>query len=130
MQCHPIFASDTCTSLSLSLFRSIFLVQKATLVFGVRNSLQLSCPCQKQPFTNTHVLYFRKTTSGFPGSRGWFNLYLKPCSHRNFLTIISGFVFLERIQDMLYVESLVWELSYFREKNFYVDFFSLPLPSE
>ena len=101
MQCHPIFASCRCSSLSLSLFRLIFFSQKSVFVFGIRKNLQPSCPCQKHPLTNTHVRYLRSTISGWPGNRGLFSRYRKPWLHRYLRTSSSGFVFAERIEAML-----------------------------
>ena len=98
MQCHPIFANLFCSSLSRSLFRLIFFSQKSVFVFGIRKYLQPSCPCQKQPLTNTHVRYLRSTISGCPGKRGLFSRYRNPCFHRYLCTSISGFVFAERIE--------------------------------
>lgn len=98
IQCHPIFANCRCSSLSRSLLRLIFFSQKSVFVLGIRKYLQPSCPCQKQPLTNTHVRYFRNTISGWPGNRGLFSRYRKPCFHRYLRTSISGFVFAERIE--------------------------------
>lgn len=98
MQCHPIFASCRCSSLSRSLLRLIFFSQKSVFVLGIRKYLQPSCPCQKHPFTNTHVRYLRNTISGWPGSRGLLSRYRNPCRHRYLRTSISGFVFAERIE--------------------------------
>lgn len=98
MQCHPIFASFFCSSLSRSLFRLIFFSQKSVFVLGSRKYLQPSCPCQKQPLTNTHVRYLRNTISGWPGKRGLFSRYRNPCFQRYLRTSISGFVFAERIE--------------------------------
>jgi len=100
MQCQPIFANLFCSSLSRSLLRLIFFFQKSVFVLGNRKYLQPSCPCQKQPLTNTHVRYLRSTTSGWPGSRGLFSLYRNPCLHRYLRTRISGFVFAERIETI------------------------------
>ena len=47
------------------------------------------------------VRYLRSTMSGLPGKRGLFILYRKPLRHKNFLTIISGFVFLLLMAAML-----------------------------
>ena len=102
--CQPLARSSSsfCRSRSLfrSLFRSIFACQNAVLVFGSTNCLQPSCPCQKQPLTNIAVLYLRITISGLPGTLLTFSLYLYPCVHSHFRTVISGFVPLLRICDI------------------------------
>ena len=99
IQCQPISASFFFSSLSRSLFLRIFVTQKSRLVLGILQHLELSilssstkCPCQKQPFTKIHVLYFLSTKSGCPGNRLWFSLYLNPRSHNPRRTITSGFV--------------------------------------
>ena len=78
MQCQPIAANLCCSSLSRSLFLRIFFTQNSLFVFGILQHSELSiihcplsisgnatpCPCQKHPFTKTHVLYFLNTKSG------------------------------------------------------------------
>lgn len=105
MQCHPMLASVRCSSRSRSLFRRIFATQKSLFVLGILQHPEFSsvcistrCPCQKQPFTKIHVLYFLSTKSGCPGNRLWFNLYRKPLFHKPRRTINSGFVSFEWIE--------------------------------
>ena len=107
IQCQPISASFFFSSLSRSLFLRIFVTQKSRLVLGILQHLELSilssstkCPCQKQPFTKIHVLYFLSTKSGCPGNRLWLSLYLNPLLHNPLRTIISGFVSFDRIAAM------------------------------
>ena len=119
MQCQPIAASFRCSSLSRSLFLRIFATQNTLFVFGILQHSELSmtssflpltsdicdsvtlCPCQKQPFTKMHVLYFLNTKSGCPGSRLWFSRYRNPLLHNPLRTIISGFVSFDRIAAIL-----------------------------
>ena len=116
MQCQPIAASLRCSSLSRSLFLRIFATQNSRFVFGILQHGEFSiihcplsicavgnctsCPCQKQPFTKMHVLYFLSTKSGCPGSRLSFSLYLNPLAHNPRRTTISGFVSFDRMAAM------------------------------
>ena len=97
----PIARNSSRTRASRALFRFSFSVHHSTRVRGGRNSGQPSCPCQKQPFTKIAVLYLRNTISGVPGRRFTFTRKRKPQWNRYLRTIISGFVFLPLIIDMI-----------------------------
>ena len=97
----PIARNSSRTRASRALFRFSFSVHHSTRVRGGRNSGQPSCPCQKQPFTKIAVLYLRNTRSGVPGRRFTFTRKRKPQWNRYLRTIISGFVFLPLIIDMI-----------------------------
>ena len=104
MQCQPISANRFCVSISLSWFLLIFVTQNSRFVSGILQ--HPSCPCQKHPFTKIQVRYFFITKSGCPGNLGELSLYLNPLLHNPFRTIISGFVSLDRIEDIF-----LWILS-------------------
>lgn len=61
---HPSFLSDLLTILSRSLLRSIFSFQNP--FFRLSLGFRHSCPCQKQPSTNTITLSLGNTKSGLP----------------------------------------------------------------
>jgi hypothetical protein len=63
---YPADRTARLTNRSRCLFRSIFFLQNAALVFG--KCPHFGQPCQKQPSTNTATLDLTKTKSGFPGS--------------------------------------------------------------
>ena len=66
MQCHPMDASSFCSFRSRSLFFWILFFQNSEFVFGSTKYLHPSCPCQKQPSTNTAIFFFGNTKSGCP----------------------------------------------------------------
>lgn len=66
MTCHSCFRRARLTARSLLMFRSIFFCHFSVFVFGEMFFPQ-SCPCQKQPSTNTTVLASGQTKSGRPG---------------------------------------------------------------
>src|SRR5215831_8629891 len=65
---HPAARSSFFTSSSLRTFASNFSRQNTALLAGVVAYRQSECLCQKQPCTNTAVLYLGKTRSGLPGN--------------------------------------------------------------
>jgi len=68
----PLSRSCSCWRWSRWMFCSNFLLQKSSRVFGVVVWRHPGCRCQKQPCTNTTVLYLGRTMSGDPGrSRRW-----------------------------------------------------------
>lgn len=99
---YPLLLRVLDTSLSLSLFLSIFAFQYFLFDFGslpTGNNLQ---PCQKQPSTKTHNLYFGKTKSGLPNI---LELRLHPdirFALNNAISFSSVLLFpLERICDII-----------------------------
>lgn len=106
---HPFSSSDMIAFRSLLLFLFILAIHHSVLVLGMMKYWQLSCPCQKHPCMKTTFLYFGKTRSGLPGSLLSCSLYLKLLAKRNFLTRISGRVFLPLIWLILKLRvSLEW----------------------
>ena len=98
--CQPIASSSRLARPSLRLLPKIFPRHHSALLFGHLN-LSHSWPCQKQPWTNIAVLYFRKTISGLPGSFPSCSLKRNPDACSAFLTRISGFVFLPRMAPII-----------------------------
>ena len=96
---HPSFLSNLLFFKSRFWLLAILVFQNCLFDFGILAILHLldSCPCQKQPWTNTTVLCFFKTISGLPERFFWCVLKRKPETKRNFLTSISGFVLVARI---------------------------------
>jgi hypothetical protein len=76
--------------------------------FGSQNSLRecgglprrQSCPCQKQPWTSTTVMYRRRTMSGEPGNERWLTRKRRPCRWRMDRTISSAAVSRDRTAAM------------------------------
>ena len=81
-------------------FVAIYVRQKSALLLGITKYLQSSWPCQKQPFTNITMRYFRNTIFGHPGNLGWFILYRKPWENKYLRTNNTGFVSLLRMDDI------------------------------
>ena len=84
--------------------------QNPVRVLGDVAYLQLTCLCQKQPFTRMHTLYFASTISGRPGSLESWSLKRNPYLCNSFLIAISGFVFL------LFMLAMLWLLLSFSIK--------------
>ncbi len=64
---HPCLRKSFLVSLSLSVLRNNFVVQKDRLDFGRVARLQSGCWCQKHPLINTTFLRRGKMMSGLPG---------------------------------------------------------------
>lgn len=79
---------------SLATFASNFLAQKFACVFGIEDSRQPSCRCQKHPCTKTTILAFEKTRSGVPGSESTCSRYRSPARWSWRLRRSSGAVFI------------------------------------
>ena len=80
-----------------------FLFPKVSVVFWPYKILTAFMCMPKTAIHKITVLYFGRTISGFPRSLASFFLYRKPFENRYFLTNSSGFVFLLRIRDILYL---------------------------
>jgi len=97
----PNFRKASSASRSTTCVRRILARHHSRRVWGSLKYLQPSCPCQKQPWTNTTVLYLGRTRSGVPGSDLTWRRYRNPLAHKNFRTNNSGFVSFARIRLML-----------------------------
>lgn len=96
------FLSREIFFLSLFLLLPIFFSQNSPFVFGKRESGQLSCACQKQPFTKMTMHFFLMTMSGRLGKVVCMR-YRIPWANRNLRTNSSGLVFLPLIRDIFQV---------------------------
>ena len=75
--------------ISTSRLRAILARQNSVRVDGHLNKWQ-SCPCQKQPCTNSTARCFAKTISGFPGNLRSCSRKRKPFACKPFRSSISG----------------------------------------
>jgi hypothetical protein len=74
---HPCALRRLALSRSRSRLRCSFGIQNSGRVRGIF-PLGQSCPCQKQPWTNTTVAWRLSAMSGVPGSAFWCNRNLSP----------------------------------------------------
>ena len=87
---------------SRSTFLANFCSHFSLLVFGVVANLQPLWRCQKQPCTNIAAPYLGRTRSGWQGISGRRRSEKRnPLACKCFLTRSSGFVFRERMPDII-----------------------------
>ena len=79
----------------------LFFDQNSGWADGVVGYLHWSCQCQKQAWTNMQVLYFFSTIPGFSGRFSTCSQYRNFWACSSLRTMISGFVFLPPILDIL-----------------------------
>jgi hypothetical protein len=58
-------------------------------------------PCQKSPSQKIAIFAFVSTISGLPGKVLTFTLYRRPCDQSALRKVISGFVLLDFIEDII-----------------------------
>lgn len=83
------------------LFVAIFRHQKSELVVGSLALVQLTCPCQRQPFTKMATFARLIAKSGLPGSVLSFLRYFTPSPRKRAATLPSGDVRLLFTRDMI-----------------------------
>jgi hypothetical protein len=97
---HPKRRSWRFTLLSRNVLDSNLFNQNVALLDGVVENLHRAWRCQKQPCTNTAVLYFASTMSGRPGNFAC-SLNRSPARCNALRTYSSGLVSFPRIPDII-----------------------------
>jgi hypothetical protein len=105
---HPNRRSARTWRVSRLLLLFTFRVQKPRFELGSFARLQPSCPCQKQPWTNSIAFTSGITTSGVPGRPFTNRRCRTPNALRTVQSALSGPVFRPRIRDMI-CERLAFE---------------------